>query len=168
MIIKTSSNRNAIVEYLDQVSEDDFIQDVIIPFFNVLGFDTFQHLQHGPGEHGKDIVFRKYFSPIYDFEYIAVQAKAVKITTTNLHQMVTQLTRAKLNPIIGTTNSIQLKPNYAILMCAREVTNEAQLEFPNLAQNQDIRLLRQENIVDLMMDNNVIPKDLAGQLSTDS
>ena len=102
-----------------------------------------------------------------EFEYIAVQAKAIKITTTSLIQMVDQLKRAMLIPIIGTTNSIQIKPNYAILMCAREVPNEAQ-QNSDLAQNQNIRLLRQENIVDLMMDNNIIPNRLIGKLSTDN
>ena len=78
-IINTSENRIAILKYLEQVDEDTFIDDFVIPLFRSQGYYLFRINDHGPGEHGKDLIFYRHIPVFYDNEYVVVQAKAEKI-----------------------------------------------------------------------------------------
>lgn len=59
MLLNTPENRLAITDYLENVGEDSFIEEFIIPFFSSNGYYLYRINSHGAGEHGKDIIFYK-------------------------------------------------------------------------------------------------------------
>ncbi len=74
MLLKNSSNREIIRQYLASVSEDDLINQVIVPLYNTCGYSTLRIVSHGPGEHGKDIILYRNVPVLYDNEYIIITA----------------------------------------------------------------------------------------------
>ncbi|MGA2240351.1 MAG: hypothetical protein ABSG74_14190 [Candidatus Bathyarchaeia archaeon] len=165
MITKNASNRNAIIGYLDSVDEDTFIQDVIIPLFNQSGYLTLRINPHGPGEHGKDIVFFRHIPAFFDNEYVVVQAKAVKINTDNVTEIAYQIIRALRTPIVGIAGGLVVYPNYVILVNSRKVTNDAHFEFPYLVDGKNnIKVVAQENVCEMMMEASIVPGALEGVL----
>lgn len=57
MILNNPENRKRIVKYLENIDEDTFTDDFIIPFFSAPGYYLYRQNYHGPGEHGKDLIF---------------------------------------------------------------------------------------------------------------
>ena len=158
MLINSAKNRNIIREYLENVSEDDLINEVIIPFYRSLGYSVLRIATHGPGEHGKDIVVYKKTAAIFGNEYIAIQAKAQNVNTKNITDMANQLVRALRTPITGLSGDCNFFPNYVIFFNSKSVSNDAHWEFPYLVDRRDnIRFIIQDNIIDLMLDNDVLP-----------
>ena len=165
MIASTSRNRTRIKEYLESIDEDTFIARIIIPLFNSCGYQTYRINAHSAGEHGKDIVFYRYSKLFHDFEYIVVQAKAERVTTSNVADFVNQLKRAISVPIQGLTSSNQYKANYAIFIDSKSATNDAFIEMIHLADNCNIKFIYQENMIELiMMDSDIIPEELLNDL----
>jgi len=72
MILNNPENRKAITKYLDSIDEDTFINDFVIPFFSSHGYYVYRINPHGPGEHGKDVIFYKHIPYFYDNEYLAI------------------------------------------------------------------------------------------------
>lgn len=166
MISPTSSNRKVIEDYLQSVKEDTFISDVIIPFYNSLGYSNIQTPNHGPGEHGKDIVFKKYKPAINSDEYLVVQAKAEKVTAGNVVKMSEQLIRALRTPIIGLCGGVQVFPNYVVFFNARGKSNDALFEFPSLIDgNNNIKEINKESVCELIMKyDSAIPASIKDEL----
>jgi len=151
MILHNSYNRSLILEYLETVSEDDFIEHVIIPFFAKTGYSLFRHNTHGPGEHGADLIFTRYVPVFLESEYVIIQAKAEKVTAGNVTKLADQLTRAYKISFPG-KSSAKLRANYAVLINARKHTNEANSEFAELTdKNNNIKVLAQDNILDMVL-----------------
>ncbi|MBV6419603.1 MAG: hypothetical protein DAHOPDDO_00826 [Ignavibacteriaceae bacterium] len=169
MILNNSQNRKIIFEYLNKVSEDDFIDEIIIPLFSSRGYEFYRRNSHGPGEKGKDLIFCRYIDLHYDLEYIAVQAKAEPITASNVSEIAQQLIRAYKTSIPIKSGSGKIKPNYAILINARKHTNDASSELPDLVDNnQNIKIIQQENICDLIIKSGIAPNSLINELSLES
>jgi hypothetical protein len=114
MILKIPENRKKIIEYLEEVNEDPFINEFIIPFFNSQGYQTYRINSHGPGEHGKDIIFCKYIPFFFENEFIAVQAKAEKVTSSNTSKIGDQIKRTLNTPFTSRSGTGDLTPHYAI------------------------------------------------------
>lgn len=165
MILKLPENRKKIVQYLNKVDEDTFIDDIVIPFFGSQGYQLYRINSHGPGEHGKDVIFCRYVPIFFDSEYIAVQAKAEKVNTSNVEKFSGQLTRALNTKFPSRSGSCDLYPHFVIFINAREHTNDANTEFPQLVKSQHVKILSQENVCDLIMQSGIAPEKLLDQLS---
>ena len=169
MILNNSQNRKIIFEYLNNVSEDDFIDEIIIPLFSSRGYEFYRRNSHGPGEKGKDLIFCRYIDLHYDLEYIAVQAKAEAVTARNVSAIASQLIRTYKTSIPVKSGSGTIKPNYAILINARKHTNDVSSELPDLVDNnQNIKIIQQENICDLIIKSGIAPNSLFNELSLES
>lgn len=165
MILKLPENRKKIIEYLNNVDEDTFINEVVIPFFGSQGYQVYRINSHGPSEHGKDIIFCRYVPFFFENEFIAVQAKAEKVTKSNVTKFSDQLKRAlkiKFAPRSGTGG---LSPHYAIFINARTHTNDAYTEFPQLVDSPHAKILSQENVCELIIQSGIAPRHLIEQLS---
>ena len=57
MILRIPENRKVIIEYLKNINEDNFMEEIVIPLFTSNGYYVYRINTHGPGEHGKDIIF---------------------------------------------------------------------------------------------------------------
>jgi|GEM_PF-1801345 len=165
MISKTSKNRTIFKKYLDSLSEDDFIEKVIIPFFSKNGYILYRLNAHGPGEHGKDIIFYRHVPIFYDHEYIIVQAKSEKVTTGNVAKLSQQLIRALRVPFPTKTGTSNRQANYVLFINSKEHSNDVNFEFPYLIDgSNNIKILSQENVIELLFTNDFIPDELKGKI----
>ena len=161
MIKQTANNRKVIKDYLESLSEDDFIDKIIVPIFSRNGYILYRKNVHGPGEHGKDAMFYRHVQLYYGVEYVAVQAKAEQVHAGNVAKFADQLTRAFKVPFPGKTGLNSIHPNYVMFMNSKTHTNDADFEFQHLIEgNCNIKILSQENIIELVISNDFVPDDI--------
>jgi hypothetical protein len=164
MLTPGAFNRSRIKEYLHSVSEDELVNDIIIPLFSKSGYMLLRRVKDGPGEHGKDIIFFRHMPLFYDNEYIVVQAKAEKVTASNVAKFADQVKRAFLVPFPAKGGETR-KPNYVAFINSGEHTNDAEFEFSHLAgYQQNVKILHRDNLIDLILKENVVPEKLIGKL----
>lgn len=157
MIVHNGFNRRIIKEYLDLVLEDDLIDDVIVPIFIENNYQVFRKNIHGPGEHGKDIIFSRYVKLFRDNEYVAVQAKAEKGNTKNSSSFASQINRAHKVPILGKANA-SIYPNYVFFINSRMHTTDAHIEMHYLPDVKvNTKIISQDQLIDMMLEFNIIP-----------
>jgi len=167
MILNNPENRRLINTYLEVVDEDTFISDFITPFFSEQGYYLLRVNSHGPSEHGKDLIFYRHVPMFYDFEYVAVQAKAEHVTTKNNATISHQLKRAYGTsfPTRGSDNKAY--PHYAVLVNARKHANEANEElYDMLRELRHVKILAQEQVCELIIKSGIAPLSLIKRLST--
>ena len=166
MIIKSAQNRKVILEYLEEINEDTLISEIIIPLFNQTGYSTIRINSHGPGEHGKDIIFYRHIPAFFDNEYVVVQAKSEKITTANITEKTNQLVRALRTPIVGMSGGLTVFPNYVVFFNSKKISNDAHWEFPYLIDGKNnIKIISQENVCDLILQYSLIPDSILSLIS---
>ena len=166
MILKTAQNRKVVIEYLESVKEDDFINEIVIPIFTYTGgYSLLRINNHGPGEHGKDLIFSRFVTVFNDFEYVAVQAKAVDIYRSNIVEIADQLVRALKVPFPNKSGTSLVCPNYAIMVNAKRQTNDAFFEFPSLVASANIKFINQEEVCGLILNTGNVPDSLLSKLN---
>ena len=165
MILKLPENRKKIIDYLNNVDEDTFIDEVVIPFFGSQGYQVYRINTHGPGEHGKDVVFCRYVPIFFENEFITVQAKAEKVNTSNVTKFSDQLKRALNTKFAPRSGTGDLYTHYAIFINARKHSNDAYTEFPQLVNSPHAKILSQENVCELIIQSGIAPRHLIEQLS---
>ena len=168
MILKLPENRKAINEYLDKVDEDTFIEEFVIPFFNSQGYQVYRLNSHGPGEHGKDIIFCRYIPAFFENEFVSVQAKAEKVTTSNVTKFSDQLKRALRTTFAPRSGRGELLPHYAVFINARKHANDANTEFPQLVDSPHAKILSQESVCEIILQSGIAPDHLLKKLSIES
>ncbi len=166
MLLRIPENRAAIIDYLKEVSEDAFIDEFVLPFFNSFGFQVYRINVHGPGEHGKDIIFSRFVTHLLDVEYTVVQAKAEYVRASNVNKIAQQINRALKVPFISKSGQGQILPSTAFYINARRHSNDANDELPSLIDlPQFVRIQTQENVCDLILNAGIGPRHLIAQLS---
>lgn len=168
MILKLPGNRKAIIDYLDKVDEDTFIDEFVIPFFSSQGYQVYRINSHGPGEHGKDIVFCRYVPAFFENEFVSVQAKAEKVTTSNVSKFSDQLKRALRTKFVPRSGRGELLPHYAVFINARKHSNDAYTEFPQLVDSPHVKILSQENVCEIILHSGIAPEHLLKKLSIET
>ncbi|MDO8142926.1 MAG: hypothetical protein Q6358_15620 [Candidatus Brocadiales bacterium] len=166
MILKNPENRKKILDYLNNVNEDTFIDEVVIPFFGSQGFQVYRINSHGSGEHGKDIIFCRYVPIFFENEFIAVQAKAEQVTTSNVSKFSDQVKRALSTKFAPRSGKGDLYPHYVVFINARKHSNDAHTEFPQLVNSPHVKILSQENVCELIIQSGIAPLHILKQLST--
>ena len=116
MFKPTSTNRKILKSFLESISEDEFIEKIVIPIFSKNGYILYRINSHGPGEHGKDLIFYRNVPVFYDHEFIIVQAKSEKVTSSNVGNFSQQLVRALRVPFPTKTGKTERQANYVIFM----------------------------------------------------
>lgn len=165
MFLVNPENRRLVTQYLESVSEDDFIDDIIIPTFSQYGYRVYRRPTHGPGEHGKDVVFVRYDPLRMAEEFIAVQAKAEKCDASNVAHFSDQTRRALETGFRKISEDSQQRPHLALFINARRHTNDADEEFIQLVGNSPhVTILSQDHVCDLMLRMDVAPDWLRQQL----
>ncbi len=166
MILNTSENRRTVTIYLQGLEEDNFIDEFVIPFFSSQGYYIYRLNPHGPGEHGKDLIFYRHIPFFYDNEYLVVQAKSEKLTTSNVVKFSSQIRRALRIPFTAKSGGGELWAHYAIFINSKKHTSDADFEFQKLiSDSPHIKIMSQENVCELIMKTGICPKNLLKQLS---
>jgi len=166
VILNNSQNRKIIFDYLNKVSENDFIEEIIIPLFSSQGYTLLRINAHTAGERGKDIIFYRHVELFQDIEYIAIQAKTKEVNTKNVTEIANQLIRTLKTSFQLKAGIGLIKPNYAMLINARRHSNDATSELPDLVENnQNIKILSQENVCELIIKSGIAPEKLLSNLA---
>lgn len=169
MILNSPDNRKIIIEYLNSLTENEFINDVIIPLFGRFGYRVYRTVKHGPGEHGKDVIFVRYDPLHMAEEFIAVQAKAEKVSTANVRAFADQVDRAMKTGFQRRSGDGRVKPHFVFFMNSKTHTNDANEEFIDLVSDSThTRILSQEHLCDMLMTSGLIPKALMKAIATTS
>jgi len=169
MILNIPENRKVVTEYLENLDEDTFIDEFVIPFFSSEGYYLYRINTHGTGEHGKDLIFYRHIPRFYDDEYLVVQAKSEKLTTSNVEKSNQQIQRALKLPFPAKSAGRELYAHYAVFINSKKHTNDADYEFHKLIRETPyIKILSQENVCELIMKTGIAPKHLLDRVSKGS
>ena len=166
MILNNPENRTAITMYLESIDEESFINEFVIPFFSSQGYYVYRINTHGPGEHGKDLIFYRHIPYFYGNEYLVIQAKSEKLTTANVVEFCHQIERALNITFPPKSGGGNLQPHYAMFINSKKHTNDGELEFQELIRDKPhIKILSQENVCELILKSGIGPQKLIDSLS---
>lgn len=125
-------HKEELKQIIQEFSEDAFINVVLCPLLNKLGFKGVKSISfHGPGESGGD------FHPFYktnEFSkivYYSAQAKVVKIHSKagvkkgNVNQLIDQIKKLFRTPFKSFIDNTEKRISIAFIFSSQEITSEA-------------------------------------------
>lgn len=170
--------REKLVAYLDRASEDDLIEDILLPLFRQLGFHRITPAGHKDKalEYGKD-VWMKYTLPTTHVLYFGIQAKKGKLDAAGMskgsnanvaevyQQVLMMLGHEIFDPEIGK----QVLVDHAFIVAGGEITKQARAWIGNkidASQRRSIIFMDRGDILNLYVVTNLpVPGDSARSLS---
>ncbi|MDD3983835.1 MAG: hypothetical protein PHE11_03255 [Candidatus Omnitrophica bacterium] len=131
---KEIERREQLITYLDKCSEDELIDEVLLPLFRQLGFHRITSAGHKDKalEYGKDIWMR-YILPTQHVLYFGVQAKKGKLdaasinkgSNTNIAEIYNQLLMMLGHEIFDPETNRQVLVDHAFIVAGGEITKQA-------------------------------------------
>lgn len=128
------ARRSSLSTYLDACSEDDLIEDVLLPLFRQLGFHRITAAGHKDKalEYGKDIWMR-YTLPTQHRLYFGVQAKRGKIDSSgvtragnaNVAEILNQAQMMLAHEIFDPEDNRRVLVDHAFIVAGGEITKAA-------------------------------------------
>lgn len=124
--------RAELSERLDQASEDDFIESVLVPIFSQLGFIRISVAGHKDKalEYGKDL-WMKFQIPTGHYIYFGVQAKRGKLDAAgkskgeNIAEVLTQIRMMLAHPVWDPETNKKNLLDHVFIASAGEITKQA-------------------------------------------
>jgi hypothetical protein len=126
--------REKLAAYLDKISEDEMIEDVLLPLFRQLGFHRVTAAGHKDKalEYGKDIWMR-YMLPTQHLLYFGIQAKKGKLDAAgaskdgnhNVAEIHNQATMMLGHEIFDPETSKKVLVDHAFIVAGGEITKQA-------------------------------------------
>lgn len=126
--------RLLLTKFLDNCSEDDLIEDVLLPLFRQLGFHRVSATGHKDKalEYGKDIWMR-YILPTQHVLYFGIQAKKGKLdasgiskaTNSNVSEIHNQVLMMLGHEIFDPETSRKVLVDHAFIVAGGEITKQA-------------------------------------------
>jgi len=126
--------REQLIEYLDTATEDELIEDVLLPLFRQLGFHRITAAGHKDKvlEYGKDIWMR-YVLPTQHVLYFGIQAKKGKLDSAgiskpgsiNVAEILNQVTMMLGHEIFDPEVSRRVLVDHAFIVAGGEITKAA-------------------------------------------
>ncbi|MBN6740433.1 hypothetical protein JKG47_07810 [Acidithiobacillus sp. MC6.1] len=131
---KELERREQLIEFLDKCSEDELIEEVLLPLFRQLGF----HRISAPGhkdkalEYGKD-VWMRFILPTQHVLYFGIQVKKGKIdaagsskgSNSNVAEIHNQLLMMLGHEIFDPETSKKVLVDHAFIVAGGEITKQA-------------------------------------------
>ncbi|MGB4017207.1 hypothetical protein [Petrimonas mucosa] len=131
---KEIEKREQLIAYLDKCSEDELIQEVLLPLFRQLGFHRITSAGHKDKalEYGKDIWMR-YILPTQHILYFGVQVKKGKLdaagtnkgSNTNVAEIHNQLLMMLGHDIFDPETNRRVLVDHAFIVAGGEITKQA-------------------------------------------
>jgi len=162
--------RKALSDYLDIASEDDFIEEILQPLFQQLGFIRITPAGHRDKarEYGKDI-WMKYQLPTMHFLYFGVQVKRTKIDSAgksrneNVAEIFNQVTMMLGHPIWNPETNKQNLVDHVFIISAADITKQAKNWLgQNLdqASRRHVMFMDRDDLLNLAVSTNLrLPTD---------
>jgi hypothetical protein len=126
--------REQLIAYLDEVSEDTLIQEVLLPLFRQLGFHRVTIAGHKDKqlEYGKD-VWMKYTLPTQHVLYFGIQVKKGKLdaagvskaSSANIAEILNQVTMMLGHEIFDPEIGKRVLVDHAFIVAGGEITKSA-------------------------------------------
>lgn len=131
---KEMERRSHLRGYLDQCSEDELIEEVLLPLFRQLGFHRIQAAGHKDKalEYGKDIWMR-YILPTQHVLYFGIQAKKGKLdaagmskgSNKNISEIYQQVLMMLGHEIYDPETNKKALVDHAFIIAGSEITKQA-------------------------------------------
>jgi hypothetical protein len=159
--------RDRLLQYLDNASEDELIEQVLLPLFRQLGFQRITASGHKDKalEYGKDI-WMKYTLPTRHVLYFGVQVKKGKLdasgmskaTNTNVGEVLNQALMMLGYEIFDPEQSRKVLVDHAFIVAGGEITKAAQNWIGSRldqARRSQIMFMDRRDIVNLFVVTNL-------------
>lgn len=167
-------NLRIAAAYLDRVSEDDFIADVLLPLFRHLGFHRVTVAGHKDKalEYGKDL-WMKFTLPTQHVLYFGIQAKKDKLDSAgtararnaNIAEIQNQALMMFGHEIFDPDFGKRVLVDHAFIVSAGEITKAARNWLGNqldASQRRQIMFMDRDDILNLFIVAN-LPLPAAAQ-----
>lgn len=162
--------------YLDQASEDEITEQVLLPLFRQLGFKRITAAGHRDKtlEYGKD-VWMKFTLPTLHNLYFGIQVKRGRIdaasktksNNANVAEVLTQVRMMLGHMIFDPEINKRALVDHAIIVAGGEITKQARNWLGERLDSSDrsqILFMERDDILDLFVVNNVaLPSALTAQ-----
>ena len=162
-----TEKRKRLSEYLDRASEDELIEDVLLPLFRQIGFHRITAAGHRDKalEYGKDIWMR-YQLPTQHYLYFGVQVKKHKLDSSgrtkegnaNVAEILNQAQMMLAHEIFDSEVTRTVLVDHAFIVAGGEITKAAR-SFIGLAlspsRRSQIMFMDRNDILDLYTVNNL-------------
>lgn len=159
--------REALSTYLNQASEDELIQEVLLPLFRQLGFHRITAAGHKDKqlEYGKDI-WMKYVLPTQHVLYFGIQAKKGRLDaagdsrgeTRNIGEIHNQAQMMLGHEIFDPETSKRVLVDHAFIVAGGEITKAARNWLGNkldATKRSQIMFMDRDDILNLYLVTNL-------------
>jgi hypothetical protein len=161
------ARREQLIAYLDRASEDELIEEVLLPLFRQLRFHRITAAGHKDKalEYGKD-VWMKYILPTQHVLYFGIQAKkgkldasgATKAGNVNVAEIYNQVLMMLGHEIFDPEIGKRVLVDHAFIVAGGEITKAARNWLGNkldASRRSQILFMDRNDILDLFIVNNV-------------
>jgi hypothetical protein len=162
-----SKRRDLLIAYLDKCSEDDLIEEVLMPMFRQLGFHRITASGHNDKalEYGKDLWMRCQL-PTQNFIYFGIQAKKGKIDSSgmtkednkNVAEIHNQALMMLGHAIFDPETSRNVLVDYAFIISGGVITKQARNWLGtklDVTKRSQIMFMDREDILNLYIVSNI-------------
>jgi len=163
--------RERLSSYLDQCSEDELIEDLLLPLFRQLGFHRVTAAGHKDKalEYGKD-VWMKYTLPTLHVLYFGIQAKKGKLDSAgmsktgnnNVGEILNQVTMMLGHEIFDPELNRRVLVDHAFIVAGGEITKQARNwlgERLDATKRSQVMFMDRQDILNLFIVTNLpLPK----------
>lgn len=159
--------RDQLVAYLDQCSEDDLIEQILVPLFKHLGFQRVTVAGHKDKslEYGKD-VWMKFTLPTLHILYFGIQAKKGKLDSSgmsksgsaNVAEIYNQTLMMLGHEIFDPETNRRALVDHAFIVAGGEITKQARNWLGgklDAVRRSQIIFMDRDDIVNLFVVNNI-------------
>jgi len=159
--------KELLTGYLNKISEDDLIGEVLMPLFRHLGFQRITIAGHKDKalEYGKDI-WMKYVLPTQNILYFGIQVKKDKLDSSgmtktgnaNVAEILNQITMMLGYEIFDPEASRRVLVDHAFIVAGGEITKQARNWLAaklDASKRSQIMFLEREDILNLFIVNNI-------------
>lgn len=154
-------NRNELIKFLDTASEDDIIEEILLPLFRQLRFQRITSEGHKERilEYGKDI-WMKYRLPTNHFLYFGIQVKKGKIDAagrsrnSNVAEIHNQIQMMLGHELFDPETNKRSLVDHALIVAGGEITKQAKNwlgEKLDASRRSQILFMDRDDILDLML-----------------
>ena len=159
--------RDLLIAYLDRASEDELIEEVLMPLFRQLGFQRITVTGHKDKalEYGKDIWMR-FTLPTQHVLYFGLQAKrdkldsagASKSGSSNVAEILNQVTMMLGHEIFDPETNRRVLVDHAFIVAGGEITKAAKNwlgQRLDQAKRSQVMFMDRDDIINLFVVTNV-------------
>ena len=162
---KEIEKRDQLINYLDKCSEDELIEDVLLPLFRQLGYHRITAAGHKDKalEYGKDIWMR-FVLPTQHVLYFGIQVKKGKLdasgvskaTNANISEIYNQVLMMLGHEIFDPETSRRVLVDHAFIVAGGQITKQARNWLGgklDASKRSQILFMDREDILNLYIAN---------------